>query len=180
VELSKRPWNLLVKGDKAMKMFNSSVKIGLAVILVFAILSEGCAPTKPYEYMEYPDGGRIYRARNGDTLRVDSEGKVYGYPGNKRFGSGEHGTAQKIGDDWDMSPFDVGAAVDAKTEHAGKCEILFPVFWSDKAVKERYVSCWNRMWEIPAFVVAVPIMLVAAAFIVTVEGIGAAVSAIKK
>jgi hypothetical protein len=163
-----------------IRMFNTSVKIGLATILTLAILSEGCATNKRHIYTEYPEGGRIYRTIDGDTLRVDSEGKVYGYPGNKRFGPGGHGTVQKIGDDWDMSPFDEGATFDTKTVYAGKCEILFPVFWSDKAVKERYVSCWNRAWEIPVFVIVLPVLMVGAVVLVTLEGVGAAVDAIKK
>jgi hypothetical protein len=166
-----------------MRMFNTSVKIGLAVILILAILSEGCATNKPHKYTEYPDGGKIYLTREGDTLRVDSEGKVYGYLGNRRFGSGEHGTAPKIDDEWDMSSFDV-EATDAKTADvkttSSRCEILFPVFWSDKAVKERYVSCWNRAWEIPAFVIVLPVLMVGAVVLVTLEGVGAAVDAIKK
>lgn len=161
-------------------MLNTSVEIGLAAILALAILSEGCTIIKPHKYTEYPDGGRIYRTIDGDTLRVDSEGKVYGYPGNKRFGPGEHGTVRKMGDDWDMSSFDEGATFDTKTVYAGKCEILFPVFWSDKAVKERYVSCWNRVWEIPAFVIVLPVLMVGAVVLVTLEGVGAAVDAIKK
>lgn len=162
-------------------MFNTSVEMVLVVILVLAILCEGCAPTKPYEYMEYPDGGRIYRTRDGDTLRVDSEGKVYGYPGNKRFSPGEHGAAPKIEGEWDMSSFDVetvgAGTTDVKTADVKRtslgCEILFPVFWSDKTVKERYVSCWNRAWEIPAFVIVLPVFIVGAVVMVTVEAVGA-------
>jgi hypothetical protein len=152
-------------------MFDMSVKIGLAVILIPAILSEGCATNKPHKYTEYPDGGKIYLTREGDTLRVDSEGKVYGYPGNKRFGPGEHGTAPKIEGEWDMSSFDV-EMTDVKTTSTG-CEILFPVFWSDKAVKERYVSCWNRVWEIPAFVIVLPVFILGAAVMVMVGAVGA-------
>jgi hypothetical protein len=171
-----------------VRMFNAAVKIGFAVILILAILSEGCAANKPHKYTEYPDGGRIYRTIGGDTLRVDSEGKVYGYPGNKRFGPGEHGTASKIDDEWDMSSFDVettgAGTTDVKTADvkttSSRCEILFPVFWSDKAVKERYVSCWNRAWEIPAFVIVLPVLMVGAVVLVTLEGVGAAVDAIKK
>ncbi len=154
-----------------VRMFSTSVKIGLAVILILAILSEGCAVSKPHKYTKHPDGGKIYLTREGDTLRVDSEGKVYGYPGNRRFGPGEHGTAPKIEDEWVMSSFDV-EAIDVKTTSAG-CEILFPVFWSDKAVKERYVSCWNRAWEIPAFVIAMPILLVGAVVMVMAGAVGA-------
>lgn len=161
-----------------MRMFNTSVKIGLAVILILAILSEGCAANKPHKYTEYPDGGKIYLTREGDTLRVDSEGKVYGYPGNRRFGPGEHGTASKIDDEWVMSSFDV-ESTDVKSTSAG-CEILVPLFWSDKAVKERYVSCWNRAWEIPAIVITLPFIIVGAAVMVMVVGVGAAVDAIKK
>jgi hypothetical protein len=171
-----------------VRTFNAAVKIGFAVILILAILSEGCAANKPHKYTEYPDGGRIYRTIGGDTLRVDSEGKVYGYPGNKRFGPGEHGTASKIEDEWDMSSFDVettgAGTTDVKTADvkttSSRCEILFPVFWSDKAVKERYVSCWNRAWEIPAFVIVLPVLMVGAVVLVTLEGVGAAVDAIKK
>lgn len=154
-----------------VRMFSTSVKIGLAVILILAILSEGCAVSKPHKYTKYPDGGKIYLTREGDTLRVDSEGKVYGYPGNRRFGPGERGTAPKIEDEWDMSSFDV-ETTDVKTTSAG-CEILFPVFWSDKAVKGRYVSCWNRVWEIPAFVIVLPVFIVGGAVLVTAEAIGA-------
>jgi len=171
-----------------MRMFNTSVKIGLATILTLAILSEGCAIDKRHIYAEYPEGGRIYRTIDGDTLRVDSEGKVYGYPGNKRFGAGEHGTAPKIDNEWDMSLFDVettgAGTTDVKTADvkttSSRCEILLPVFWSDKAVKERYVSCWNRAWEIPAFVIVLPVLMVGAVVLVTLEGVGAAVDAIKK
>jgi len=42
-----------------MRMFNTSVEIGLAVILILAILSEGCATNKPHKYTEYPDGRRF-------------------------------------------------------------------------------------------------------------------------
>ena len=159
-----------------MRMFNTSVKIGLTVILILAILSEGCTSNKLHKYTEYPDGGKIYLTREGDTLRVDSEGKVYGYPGNRRFGPGEHGTAPKIEDEWDMSSFDVETTGTGKTDvktTSSRCEILFPVFWSDKAVKERYVSCWNRAWEIPAFVIAMPILLVGAVVMVMAEAVGA-------
>ena len=148
-----------------------SVKICLAVILILGILNEGCVSTKPYAYTKYPDGGKIYLTREGDTLRVDSEGKVYGYPGNKRFGPGEHGTAPKIEGEWDMSSFDV-EMTDVKTTSTG-CEILFPVFCSDKAVKERYVSCWNRVWEIPAFVIVLPVFILGAAVMVMVGAVGA-------
>jgi hypothetical protein len=154
-----------------VRTFNAAVKIGFAVILILAILSEGCAANKPHKYTEYPDGGKIYLTREGDVLRVDSEGKVYGYPGNRRFGPGEHGTAPKIEDEWVMSSFDV-ESTDVKSTSGG-CEILVPLFWSDKAVKERYVSCWNRAWEIPAFVITMPILLVGAVVMVMAGAVGA-------
>jgi hypothetical protein len=81
------------------------------------------------------------------------------------------GTAPKIEDEWVMSSFDV-ESIDVKSTSAG-CEILIPLFWSDKAVKERYVSCWNRAWEIPAFVIAMPILLVGAVVMVMAEAVGA-------
>ena len=151
-------------------MLNITANKYLAVLLIIAILSGGCAANQ-YNSEEGPNGSKIYRTRSGDTLRVDSEGKVYGYPGNKEFGPGEQGVVAKIGEEWDMLSFDVEqvSAVSPK----GGCEILVPLFYSDKAVKARYVSCWNRAWEIPAFVIAVPILLVGAVVIVMVEGVGA-------
>lgn len=134
--------------------------------LIIPILGAGCAANKLYQFEEGPNGSKIYRTRDGDTLRVDSEGKVYGYPGNKRFGPGEQGTVTRVGDEWDMSSFDVKPM-------STECEILFPVFHSDEAVKGRYESCWNRAWEIPAFVIVLPIFIVGAAVMVMVEGLGA-------
>ncbi len=138
-----------------MGLFNVMANKYLAVLLIITILSGGCAANKLYNFEEGPNGSKIYRTIDGDTLRVDSEGKVYGYPGNKRFGPGEHGMATRNGEEWDMSSFVVEPAPTG-------CEILFPVFYSDKAVKERYVSCWNRAWEIPAFVIVLPIFIVGA------------------
>jgi hypothetical protein len=156
-----------------MALLNVIAHKYLAVTLIIAIFIGGCATNKLYQFEEGPNGSKIYRTRDGDTLRVDPEGKVYGYPGNKRFGPGEHGMATRNGEEWEMSSFDVEPAPVG-------CKILFPVFYSDKAVKERYVSCWNRAWEIPAFVIALPVFIVGAVVMVSIEGIGALVEAVKE
>jgi hypothetical protein len=139
------------------------------VTLVVAILGSACSTNKLYEFEEGPNGSRIYRTTDGDTLRVESDGKTYGYPGNKRYGPGEHGVASKVGEEWDMSSFNVKPTPEG-------CEILFPLFHSDKANKQRYQSCWNRAWEIPALIVVLPVVLpfliVGAVVLVAVTGIG--------
>src|SRR6266496_59529 len=149
-----------------MKLFNVMASKYLSVVLIVAILSGGCAANKLYEFEEGPNGSKIYRTTDGDTLRVDSDRKTYGYPGNKRYGPGEHGVASKVGEEWDMSSFNVKPV---PTEMG--CEILFPLFHSDEAVKRRYQSCWNRAWEIPAFIIALPFMIVGAVVIVSAIGI---------
>ena len=153
-----------------MGMLNITANKYLAVLLIIAILSGGCAANQ-YNSEEGPNGSKIYRTRSGDTLRVDSEGKVYGYPGNKEFGPGEQGVVTKIGEEWNMRSFDVEQV--SAGSPTGGCEILIPLFYSDKAVKARYVSCWNRAWEIPAFVITLPFLIVGAVGMVMLAGVAA-------
>ncbi|MEO8327372.1 MAG: hypothetical protein ABI618_16085 [Nitrospirota bacterium] len=127
-----------------------------------AILFQGCVVTKPFQYEEGPDGNRYYRTTEGDTLRVDREGRVYGYPGNKRFEPGEHGTASKVKDEWDMAKFGV-------KEHATGCKVIFIPFFSSEKAHGDIESCWNRVWEVPAIIVATPFLLVGALALMVVE-----------
>jgi hypothetical protein len=127
----------------------------IAVALVVAVASAGCAATQRHESEAGPNGSRIYRTTDGDTLRVDAQGMVHGYPGNKRFAAGEHGVAPKVGEEWDMSSFGVKPAAEG-------CGIVVPAFHSDEVVKQRSQPCWNLAWEIPALIVTAPFLIIGA------------------
>lgn len=62
----------------------------------------------------------------------------------------EVGRAARAGDDWDMSAYGV-------RPETGRCKPLFGAIAMDPRENERRRSCWNRLWEVPTALVAVPI-----------------------
>jgi hypothetical protein len=62
------------------------------------------------------------------------------------------GRAAKAGGDWDMSAY-------AAEPETGRCKPLFGALTMDDRENERRRSCWNRLWEVPAAVVVVPVAI---------------------
>jgi hypothetical protein len=55
---------------------------------------------------------------------------------------------------------DKGASAAARAQDTGSCRPFFkePSLWMDEADVPRH-SCWHRLWEIPAAMVAVPLFI---------------------
>ena len=60
------------------------------------------------------------------------------------------GRAARAGDDWDLSAYGVAP-------ETGRCKPLFGALTMDARENDRRRSCWNRLWEVPTAIVAVPI-----------------------
>ena len=60
------------------------------------------------------------------------------------------GRATLAGDDWNMAAYGV-------LPETGRCKPLFGALTMDARENERRRSCWYRLWEVPAALVAVPV-----------------------
>jgi len=121
----------------------------LVTLVLFGVYLAGCASGPPFHYYE-DESGRFYKTTDGKRLRVDANGSI------AMVSDGEDllrpprviGRTAKMGEgessDWDLSKYQI-------VEPTGTCEREFP--WSIGKVKEPGVSCWNRLWEVPAMVV---------------------------
>jgi hypothetical protein len=144
------------------------VNLRLAATACLAASLSACATTAPpSSYFLEDSHARYYAADNGKTLRVERDGTVLDITclpvemaqdkelsalPRQLCASSEIpvlGKAVKKGNDWDLEPFDV-------TAPTGGCRPLFrtPTYDEHEAGPRR--SCWNRVWEVPAALVAFP------------------------
>ncbi|MDE2144143.1 MAG: hypothetical protein KGJ84_17175 [Elusimicrobia bacterium] len=144
-----------------------------------AALLGACATPGPVRtYFQEDAYARYYVSDTGKTLRVERDGTVLDIsclpveaaqdkPLNalpRQLCAGSEipvlGKARRAGDDWDLSDFAVEPAT-------GRCLPLFrnPSYDEREAGPRR--SCWNRVWEVPAALIAVPAAVLVVAGVAT-------------
>jgi hypothetical protein len=114
---------------------------------------------------------RYYAADSGQILRVERDGTIldvtclplelaHDKPRKElptTFCGGVPipvvGRAAPRGGDWDMSAYGV-------EPETGRCKPLFGAATMNKDDDARRRSCWNRLWEVPAAIVVVPVAIV--------------------
>lgn len=132
-----------------------------------AALAACAAPEPRHPYFLEDRYARYYTASSARTLRVENDGTVLdvtclpvevvqGKPlGNlPRAACPDSkipvlGKARKAGEDWDMQEFEVA-------RDTGRCLPLFEAPGFDERDVRPRRSCWNRAWEVPVAVIAVP------------------------
>jgi hypothetical protein len=143
---------------------------------VLPLLLGACAtPGPPRAYFLEDSYARYYAAPAGRTLRVERDGTVLDVTCLPLETAQEKpledlprvmcpdaripvlGKARRTGGDWDLSEFDVEPPT-------GRCRPLFPSADGERGPQR---SCWNRLWEVPAAVVLVPLAAVGVAAVVT-------------
>jgi hypothetical protein len=137
---------------------------------LLSLLCACATPCAPRSYFYQDSQARYYADGAGRTLRVERDGTILdiscvplevadGRPRSEiplTFCGGTSlpvvGRAARMGDDWDMSAYGV-------LPETGRCKPLFGAVTMDARENERRRSCWNRLWEVPTAVVAVPITI---------------------
>jgi hypothetical protein len=150
-----------------------------AAAVLFPLLVCACATPGPSRRWFLEDAyARYYTDAGGRTLRVEHDGAVLDVSclpievvKEKPLASLPKaacpdakipllGKARREGDDWDLSGFDIEA-------DTGRCRPLFESPSADEPTSGHRRSCWNRLWEVPVAVIAVPVALVIALGAVT-------------
>ena len=138
---------------------------GTLACLLLLVLTACSTPGPPRTYVDEDASARYYATQTGKILRVDSDGTVLNvtcHPPSlvkdfrrqdlpKLYCEGRDGilgTTTKIGDDWDMTGYDVAP-------ETGTCKSLFSWVQNEWLENKRH-SCWHRVWEVPAAVVLYP------------------------
>lgn len=140
-----------------------------ALLCLLAIALSSCAtPGEPRTRLREDEFARYYAASDGRTLRVERDGTVLdisclplelaeGKPlkdlPQALCPDGKIpvlGRAEKTGPDWDLSAYPIAA-------ETGRCRPLFRLPEWDREEDARRHSCWNRLWEVPAALVAYPL-----------------------
>lgn len=137
------------------------MRLRLACVL---LLLAGCAGSRGASRDE-PDSRR-YRTISGRELRVERDGTVLDVtcPPDKSEAlcAGEKakvvGRAERAGPGWDMAKYGV------MPETGCKPLLRYLSFDRDE---ERRRSCWHRLWEVPAAIVAYPAATVVLLGVVT-------------
>ena len=167
----------------------------LGACALLSLLS-GCATTRASQPRLLEDSyGRYYTTQSGQVLRVEKDGAVLDVsclplgavestplsklpqalcPGGKIAVLGKAG---KVGERFDLSAY--GIAKDgavrqepdaAGWEGGGLCRPLFPDTsgsFPDWSRSQRWHSCWNRIWEVPAAIVLYPAVVGVAVGVIT-------------
>lgn len=136
---------------------------------VLLALSSACAtPGAPRTQLREDAYARYYATTDGRTLRVEKDGTVLdvtcmpldlvegkalreipqGFCPNGKFP--ELGRVEASGGGWDMSGYPVAA-------ETGRCRPLLRAPSIEGDQEPRRHSCWNRLWEVPAALVAYPV-----------------------
>ena len=141
-------------------------EIFLGAVAGLLVLTACSTVGPPRAYFNEDVSARYYSTQSGRILRVDSDGMVLnvtchppslvrGFP-RQEFPKppceggldGVLGKTRKIGEDWDMTSYDIAP-------ETGTCKSLFPFFRNEWLEDKRH-SCWHRVWEVPAAVVFYP------------------------
>ena len=109
----------------------------IAIILTMSVFLTSCATGQHY-YDQDRDGTRYYETKNGEKIHVTPDGIVYGACGQKL------GVVKKGAKDWELSAYGVQPT-------DSRCINLF--------ARDDTVSCWAYAYQIPAFIIAIPVVL---------------------